>query len=137
MFVNKQMDYFRLSMKKNDEDKDHKTPLNPPKGFEKFFKKRDEEKKEAEKTSSGNKDDKHEKKQADDESITDEEDAAGDKTKKTESEKKSPLGDPTSFKNSLNNFFFDPKGGPVFENWIVALLLTGAFFYYLTLRSPS
>jgi len=45
--------------------------------------------------------------------------------------------DPSSLKSQLNNFFFDPKGGPVWENWIVVLLLTGAFFYYLTSKSPS
>lgn len=42
-FIKRQMDYFRLSMQKNDDDKNNQ-PSNVPKGFEKFFRKKKEDK---------------------------------------------------------------------------------------------
>ncbi|CDW88581.1 afg3-like protein 2 [Stylonychia lemnae] len=133
-FIKQQMDYFTFKMQKNEGDKEEKQPLTPPKGFEKFFKKKEDEKKAAQKSDDPKTENKEAKKPQE-EQISDEEEPD---TKDKNKEKKSSEYDATSFKNSLNNFFFQPNGGgPIIENWVVALLLSGAFYYYLTSKSPS
>lgn len=38
---------------------------------------------------------------------------------------------------SLRNFYFNPNGSPIFENWLVVLMLSGLLYYYLGSKSPS
>jgi hypothetical protein len=68
--------------------------------------------------------------------MTEDEADSGNKGKQ-EAEKKAHEKDPTNPKNALYNFFFEPNGGPVFENWIIAALLSGALFWYMSSASPS
>lgn len=67
--------------------------------------------------------------------MSEEEDVSG-KAKEKKTEKKSDLGE-FSAKESFNNFFFNPQGGPIMENWIIVFLLSGALTYYMSSGNTS
>ena len=114
-----------LFTKKDDEE-----PKPAPKGFEKFFKKKDETPKE---TSAAKKeeDKASQKKKEDEENISEEEDTSAKKDDKKEVKSDSgPLG-------QLKGFYFNPNGSPIFENWLLVLMLSGVLYFYLSSKSPS
>jgi AFG3 family protein len=37
----------------------------------------------------------------------------------------------------LKNFYFNPNGSPIFENWLLVLMLSGLLYFYLSSKSPS
>ncbi len=133
--LKQRLDYSRLLSEK----KDNKEGSNIPKGFEKFFKRKgsQDDKKDKKEVAGSAKDEKTDEKEKSDkkeeeEQISDEED-----TSKKTKEQKTPEEEGISPKKALNNFFFDPQGGPVFENWIVAALLAGGIYWYLSGSKPS
>lgn len=46
------------------------------------------------------------------------------------SENTGPLG-------QLKSFYFNPNGSPIYENWLVVLMLIGILYLYLSSKSPS
>lgn len=104
-----------------------KDDKEPPKGFEKFFKKGETEKKEA----SADKKAEEKKKEEEAAAQSEEEDAT---EKKKEEEKKSQTEGPFG---SIKSFYFDPNGSPKFENWLIAIMLSGFMYYYLTSKAGS
>jgi len=37
----------------------------------------------------------------------------------------------------LRSFYFDPNGSPIFENWLIVIMLSGFLYYYLTNKAGS
>jgi flagellar biosynthesis GTPase FlhF len=110
---------------KNDDDKD-KQP--PPKGFEKFFKKKEPEAS----TAKSGKDEEKKKREDEEEAAQSEEEEAADKKEK----KKEPA---SRFANmaGLTQFYYHPNGSPIYENWLVILMLSGLLYMYLSSKSAS
>jgi AFG3 family protein len=121
--------YNRLmfSEKKGDENE-------PPKGFEKFFKKKEgsKEVKQDDKKDDKKGDEEKAQKKDDEEQLSEEEDL--DKKKdakdKAKTEDSGPLG-------QLKSFYFNPNGSPIWENWFLVLMLSGILYLYLAGKSPS
>jgi len=124
-----------MSQKNDDKDTENS---NIPKGFEKFLK-RASGKSETAKNEAAKKEetqpDKNAKKEQEEESISDDE--GPDAKKQSKDQQKTPKEDPSSARNALNNFFFNPQGGPQLENWIIAALMSGALFWYMSGNNPS
>ena len=143
--VKQQLQAFRLGMTTND-PKDNKeeakkagdAPSNVPKGFEKFFKKgvSSEGSGKVKKDEKGA-DGKAPKKEQDEELSEAEEEADSKQTPEKRKGFFAADTDPNSFKGQLNSFFFTPENQPKFETWLIVLLLTAAFSYYLTSRKNS
>lgn len=114
-----------ILMSKEQKDKDtEKDESEKPKGFEKFLKK--SKKGSSSKLDKEAKKDKKEKDpKKDDEESDVEEETDG---KKEEKEEKS-----SSFMNkrAINDFFFNPNGGPKYENYAIIAALLGGMGYYL------
>lgn len=37
----------------------------------------------------------------------------------------------------LKSFYFNPNGSPIFENWLIVLMLSGFLYYYLSNKASS
>lgn len=99
-----------------------------PKGFEKFFKKKEvpETKKEEPKAA---------QKKEEEEHLSEEEEAGADKkSKEAKDAEKEREGGPLG---TLKSFYFNPNGSPIFENWLIVLMLSGILYFYLSSRNPS
>ena len=107
-----------------------------PAGFEKLLRRvnkpikhKDEEK------SASTKEDKEAKKDKDEKEAEESEDEADHtQSKKTEESKKKPSGS----NESLRSYFMEPNGGgPIWENILLAALLTGTFLYSVSFAKPA
>ena len=37
----------------------------------------------------------------------------------------------------MRSFYFHPNGSPIFENWLIILILSGLMYYYMSNRNTS